>query len=97
MPSTPTTPKASWGAQPPKKVELCLLEEDDEFEEFPADDCPSKVNEPVAKAAKWEDNWDDDNVDLDFTDQLRNEYEQDAMTANRIDKVRPPPIPVLKA
>uniref|UniRef100_A0A2K6L8P3 26S proteasome complex subunit SEM1 n=2 Tax=Rhinopithecus TaxID=542827 RepID=A0A2K6L8P3_RHIBE len=42
-------------------VDLGLLEEDDEFEEFPAED--------------W-DNWDDDNVEDDFSNQLRAELEK---------------------
>ena len=52
------------------KVDLGLLEEDDEFEEFPAD----SVNKAVAEdkdANVWEDNWDDDNVEDDFANQLR--------------------------
>ena len=52
------------------KVDLGLLEEDDEFEEFPAD----SVNKTVAEdkdANVWEDNWDDDNVEDDFANQLR--------------------------
>ena len=52
------------------KVDLGLLEEDDEFEEFPAD----SVNKNVAEdkdANVWEDNWDDDNVEDDFSNQLR--------------------------
>lgn len=58
-----------------QKVELGLLEEDDEFEEFEAEDW--NENEKDSEAGNnqennlWEDNWDDDNVDDDFTNQLR--------------------------
>uniref|UniRef100_A0A2K6L8L4 26S proteasome complex subunit SEM1 n=2 Tax=Rhinopithecus TaxID=542827 RepID=A0A2K6L8L4_RHIBE len=49
-------------------VDLGLLEEDDEFEEFPAED--------------W-DNWDDDNVEDDFSNQLRAELEKHEISETR--------------
>merc|ERR1719347_205681 len=52
------------------KVDLGLLEEDDEFEEFPADSA-NKNLEADKEANVWEDNWDDDNVEDDFANQLR--------------------------
>ncbi|KAJ9593462.1 hypothetical protein L9F63_014991 [Diploptera punctata] len=52
------------------KVDLGLLEEDDEFEEFPAED------EDEEDISVWEDNWDDDNVEDDFSKQLRAELEK---------------------
>ena len=52
------------------KVDLGLLEEDDEFEEFPADSANKTVEEDK-DANVWEDNWDDDNVEDDFANQLR--------------------------
>ncbi|XP_003739639.1 26S proteasome complex subunit SEM1 [Galendromus occidentalis] len=55
----------------PKKVDLGLLEEDDEFEEFPAEEWTGKCD--AEEANVWEDNWDDDNVEDDFSDQLRRE------------------------
>jgi len=51
------------------KVDLGLLEEDDEFEEFPVDTV--KAAEEDKEANVWEDNWDDDNVEDDFANQLR--------------------------
>ena len=51
------------------KVDLGLLEEDDEFEEFPVDSV--KAAEEDKEANVWEDNWDDDNVEDDFANQLR--------------------------
>ena len=86
------------------KVDLGLLEEDDEFEEFPADgecylkyikcisyfcvpifDSPltgidprypvytdwTEKEEDADDVNVWEDNWDDDNVEDDFSQQLR--------------------------
>jgi len=59
------------------KVELGLLEEDDEFEEFEAEDWNESEKEPEERETNlWEDNWDDDNVEDDFTAQLRNELEK---------------------
>jgi len=52
------------------KVDLGLLEEDDEFEEFPADDAESKGVEDTTVNV-WEDNWDDDAKEDDFANQLR--------------------------
>ena len=49
------------------KVDLGLLEEDVEFEEFPADDAESK--------GVWEDNWDDAAKEDDFVNQLRSELQ----------------------
>jgi len=57
-----------------KAVDLGLLEEDDEFEEFPAEKWESKDEDP-ADVNVWEDNWDDDTVEDDFSIQLRSELE----------------------
>jgi len=54
---------------------LGILEEDDEFEEFPAEDWNAEEEEPEAVNV-WEDNWDDDNIDDDFSKQLRTELEK---------------------
>ena len=52
------------------KVDLGLLEEDDEFEEFPAEEWDEKEGEKDSVTV-WEDNWDDDTVEDDFSNQLR--------------------------
>ncbi|XP_076183709.1 suppressor of exocyst mutations 1 [Ptiloglossa arizonensis] len=57
------------------KVDLGLLEEDDEFEEFPAEDWTA-VDEDNEDITVWEDNWDDDNVEDDFNKQLRAQLEK---------------------
>ncbi|XP_011291779.1 probable 26S proteasome complex subunit sem1 [Musca domestica] len=60
------------------KGDLGLLEEDDEFEEFPAEDF-NAVNEDEDEVNVWEDNWDDDNVEDDFSVQLKAHLEKQAM------------------
>ncbi|XP_078451413.1 26S proteasome complex subunit SEM1 isoform X2 [Lampetra planeri] len=50
-------------------VDLGVLEEDDEFEEFPAEDWTGLDEDEDTHV--WEDNWDDDNVEDDFSNQLR--------------------------
>ncbi|KIY72411.1 hypothetical protein CYLTODRAFT_417998, partial [Cylindrobasidium torrendii FP15055 ss-10] len=81
--STASTSKAA--NQPTaeeKQANLGILEEDDEFEEFPvADWDDSKTVASIAGAqpggAKssgdklWEDNWDDDDIEDEFSVQLR--------------------------
>ncbi|CAE1321614.1 SHFM1 [Acanthosepion pharaonis] len=52
------------------KPDLGILEEDDEFEEFPAEDWTG-AEEEKNDVNVWEDNWDDDNVEDDFSKQLR--------------------------
>merc|ERR1712183_837549 len=55
--------------------DLGALEEDDDFEEFPVEDWKedSEVQEDIHA---WEDDWDDDNVEDDFSQQLRTELEK---------------------
>lgn len=77
------------------KVDLGLLEEDDEFEEFPAEGLNTRTffsNQQIIECLitssdwtgtkenedelnVWEDNWDDDNVEDDFSQQLRAQLE----------------------
>ncbi|KAH9067602.1 DSS1/SEM1 family-domain-containing protein [Lactarius vividus] len=67
---------------------LGVLEEDDEFEEFPVQDWDDSQTDlahlgGVAPGAGkpdgdklWEDNWDDDDIEEDFSVQLRNELQK---------------------
>ena len=55
-----------------KAVDLGLLEEDDDFEEFPTEKW-DKNEEDKSDVNVWEDNWDDDNLEDDFSTQLRTE------------------------
>ncbi|CAD6236424.1 GSCOCG00008175001-RA-CDS [Cotesia congregata] len=57
------------------KVDLGLLEEDDEFEEFPAENWTAK-DEDNEDISVWEDNWDDDDIEDDFNHQLRAQLEK---------------------
>ncbi|XP_065839270.1 26S proteasome complex subunit SEM1-like [Oscarella lobularis] len=57
------------------KQDLSLLEDDDEFEEFPVEDWTEK-EENHGDQHVWEENWDDDNVEDDFSQQLRAEIEK---------------------
>ncbi|RSH90812.1 hypothetical protein EHS25_009987 [Saitozyma podzolica] len=60
-----------------KLPQLGALEDDDEFEDFPASAEQSGNVVDALKAADgpgdhlWEDNWDDDDIEDDFTKQLR--------------------------
>ncbi|KAG2235701.1 26S proteasome complex subunit DSS1 [Thamnidium elegans] len=58
-------------------AQLGALEEDDEFEEFAAEDW-GENEEDQNDAHFWEDNWDDDDVEDDFSKQLRAELEKES-------------------
>ncbi|KAL1453193.1 hypothetical protein WDU94_007358 [Cyamophila willieti] len=73
--------KSLVGDKDKSKVDLGLLEEDDEFEEFPAEDW-TKKDEDEKDVNVWEDNWDDDNVEDDFNQQLRAELQKDHLPTN---------------
>ncbi|KAH8281930.1 hypothetical protein KR054_004180 [Drosophila jambulina] len=80
-----------------KSEDLGLLEEDDEFEEFPAEGkhcivffslsphdyrffvADFKVGDDEEELNVWEDNWDDDNVEDDFSQQLKAHLESKKM------------------
>lgn len=59
----------------PQPDQVDLLEEDDEFEEFPAESWTSK-DQDAEDDALWEDNWDDETQDDEFTNKLRAELQQ---------------------
>jgi len=65
-------------AQPPQPSTepLGLLEEDDEFEEFESDNWGKDEEETAAVAQQWADDWDDEQIDDDFSKQLRAELEK---------------------
>lgn len=62
-------------AEEKPKTTLELLEEDDEFEEFQGSWDDGKANEAEDEAL-WRDNWDDDDGQDDFMDQLRTHISQ---------------------
>lgn len=55
----------------PAKEKFEALEEDDEFEEFEDDWIPEQ--EDKEDHTLWEDDWDDEDVEEDFSVQLRKE------------------------
>ncbi|CAB4066270.1 unnamed protein product [Lepeophtheirus salmonis] len=57
-----------------KGGDLGLLEDDDEFEEFPHENW-DESQEDKGDINVWEDNWDDDTVEDDFSVQLRAELQ----------------------
>ncbi|KAK2463444.1 hypothetical protein APHAL10511_004530 [Amanita phalloides] len=74
--------------------QLGVLEEDDEFEEFPVADWDDSetdlahIGGAAPGAAKsggdklWEDNWDDDDIEDEFSVQLRNELAKTKSTTS---------------
>lgn len=54
------------------KSNLGALEEDDDFEEFPTEDW-GEDQENAGDMQVWEDDWDEDDVEDNFSQQLRNE------------------------
>ncbi|KAK6495280.1 hypothetical protein TWF481_003307 [Arthrobotrys musiformis] len=67
-PEETTTPK------PIKKV----LDEDDEFEDFPAEEWEEAESEVpgTTKPNLWEESWDDDDLSEDFSKQLKEELKK---------------------
>ena len=57
-----------------------ILDEDDDFQEFQEEDWGNDQDEQNNAAMEdvqlWEDNWDDDDIDDDFSMQLRAELEK---------------------
>ncbi|WWC88354.1 uncharacterized protein L201_003264 [Kwoniella dendrophila CBS 6074] len=76
-PSNGTTPTTAQQTEKKTLPKLGALEDDDEFEDFPATDYGGNVLDAMQKAGDgpndnlWEDNWDDDDIEDDFTKQLR--------------------------
>ncbi len=56
-------------------AELDILEEDDEFEEFPQE-VWDEPEDALAEDLLWEDNWEDDDADQQFVKHLREELEK---------------------
>jgi 26 proteasome complex subunit DSS1 len=73
--SVPAAAAAAAKAEETKNAALDLdaLAEDDEFEEFQEDDWGKAAEGNEEDERLWEDNWDDDDADDGFADQLRKE------------------------
>jgi len=54
-----------------------MLEEDDEFEDFPVEDWSQEDTEvPGGSTHLWEESWDDDDENEDFSKQLKEELKK---------------------
>ncbi|KAL1985763.1 hypothetical protein VTN96DRAFT_7385 [Rasamsonia emersonii] len=68
--------------QQPQQQKPAVLEEDDEFEDFPVEDWPQEETEQGSSSANggnvhlWEESWDDDDASEDFSKQLREEIKK---------------------
>ena len=72
--TTPTTTTtAAPDSKPPADAKKpAVLEEDDEFEDFPVEDWTEEETQiPNGNAHLWEESWDDDDTNEDFAVQLR--------------------------
>ncbi|KAK1150199.1 26S proteasome complex subunit [Aspergillus melleus] len=66
-------------SQQPQQQKPAVLEEDDEFEDFPVEDWPQEETEQAANGANshlWEESWDDDDAAEDFSKQLQEELKK---------------------
>ncbi|KAL2832122.1 DSS1/SEM1 family-domain-containing protein [Aspergillus cavernicola] len=75
--------KAAEASQQTQQQKPTILEEDDEFEDFPVDDWPENETEQAAGATAngkdlhlWEESWDDDDAAEDFSKQLKEELKK---------------------
>jgi len=60
-----------------KKALAAKLEEDDEFEDFPAEDWEvDNTDLTSGNAHLWEESWDDDNTNDEFSAQLKEELKK---------------------
>ncbi|VDN13470.1 unnamed protein product [Dibothriocephalus latus] len=64
--------------KPKAQLDLGILEEDDDFEEFPVDEWAGKA-EDTEEVSLWEDNWDDDIVEEEFSSVLSLQISIDRM------------------
>lgn len=74
---TKTTEADPAQASKPAKQAPALLEEDDEFEDFPVEDWTQEdATVPGGTTHLWEESWDDDDENDDFTKALREELKK---------------------
>jgi len=67
--------------EPTTKTALELLEEDDEFEEFEGSNWEEQVGQGEENQL-FQDDWEDDNTEDDFTQQLRAQIDAAPATTN---------------
>lgn len=70
--NVPNSSKDSTTQSADAKKQPAVLEEDDEFEDFPVEDWAEEETQiPSGDAHLWEESWDDDDTNEDFAVQLR--------------------------
>ncbi|KAF9892553.1 hypothetical protein FE257_001662 [Aspergillus nanangensis] len=78
--SNPTQPQdKTEPTQQPQQQKPPVLEEDDEFEDFPVEDWSQEETEQAANGTNshlWEESWDDDDAAEDFSKQLKEELKK---------------------
>ncbi|PAA93164.1 hypothetical protein BOX15_Mlig009011g1 [Macrostomum lignano] len=82
---------SSAGANASPKKDVGMLEDDDEFEEFPTEDwgpADEEGSDDPDAVNVWEDNWDDDDVEDDFSKQLRAELAKQGFTAAQVPVIK---------
>mmetsp|Transcript_8566 Transcript_8566/g.15555 ORF Transcript_8566/g.15555 Transcript_8566/m.15555 type:complete len:80 (-) Transcript_8566:85-324(-) len=72
MSSSNPAPSSESPSSPSSVPPPTAIEEDDDFEEFVPSTWDSSVEEKD-EARMWQDNWDDDDIEDDFTEVLRKE------------------------
>ncbi|KAK7193541.1 26S proteasome complex subunit [Paraphaeosphaeria sporulosa] len=72
-----TDDKSKNGEPAAEKKPAAQLEEDDEFEDFPAEDWTEEDTQiPGGNTHLWEESWDDDDTSDEFAVQLREELKK---------------------
>ncbi|KAI5309660.1 hypothetical protein KEM55_002717 [Ascosphaera atra] len=79
--SQPQQPQPDTQQQQPTTTDTLahpvVLEEDDEFEDFPVEDWPQDDQEVTGNTDHlWEESWDDEDANEDFSRQLREEIKK---------------------
>ncbi|RMZ78912.1 hypothetical protein DV737_g3696, partial [Chaetothyriales sp. CBS 132003] len=76
-PTQSTDADAAKASKPVAAAGPAILEEDDEFEDFPVEDWPQEEAEvPGGTTHLWEESWDDDDENEEFSKQLREELDK---------------------
>ncbi|KAJ5939602.1 hypothetical protein N7466_002736 [Penicillium verhagenii] len=80
MSNSTTQDKATASEQPQQQPKPQVLEEDDEFEDFPVEDwSQEEAEQSTANEGNehlWEESWDDDDAAEDFSKQLKEELKK---------------------
>ena len=80
MSAAASTSASAAPAEPAEKAIVDMLEEDDEFEDFAEPNWTASA-EDGADTQLWQDDWDDEDIDNEFCQQLRAELQRTAALA----------------